>query len=68
MGDVETSLLLGFWLPEIRGVGSRTGVARHRETHWSRFCGGCVCRRACAWGGVGGIAVPSARHWGRRKR
>lgn len=33
MGDVEMSLLLGFWLPEMRGVGSLPGVAMHWEKH-----------------------------------
>jgi hypothetical protein len=43
--------LLGFRLPEIRGVGSLAGVARRREKHWSRLCAGVCCRRACAWSG-----------------
>ena len=46
MEGVQTCLVLGLWLPEIRGVGSSLGVARHRERHWNRFCGVCVCVRA----------------------
>lgn len=50
MEDIELSLVLGFWLSEIRGVGSCSGVARHREKHWSRFCGVCVSARLCVEG------------------
>lgn len=65
-------LVLDLWLPETRGVGSSLGVGEAQERLWSRFCGVCVCVRALVCVGAPvrgrGIAVPSARHWGRRKR
>ena len=46
MEDTELSLVVGSGLPEIRGVGSCPGMARHREKHWSRLCV-CVCACVC---------------------
>lgn len=45
------SLVLGFWLPDIRGVGSCSGVAQGTDSVECVCVYVCVCQRACAWRG-----------------
>ena len=65
MEGVETSFFLGLWLPEIRGVCSSLGMARHRGGIGADSVA-CVCvcvrARACVLARLcveGGLLYPA---------